>query len=207
MSNLSYKLMSRRQNLQIKIYAILSIILVFAVSGYSYLKWQEYSSVNALLSGSEDLISNLRTNLNETNARYSENRDGFSDLKEDIDERLDYIFPATDDYTDLTRQFDSYEKELATVREPFEVSHIDYQAPIEEKNYTILPVRMTIRSSSQNFQAFLHLLENSGALDEEVRLMDISSIRLNFEGTDDNVTAPEIINFTVQLNAYFQKVQ
>ena len=47
---------------------------------------------------------------------------------------------------------------------------------------------------------FLHLLENSGSLDDQIRLMDIQSIRLNFDGEDDS----DIINFTVQINAYFQ---
>ena len=64
-------------------------------------------------------------------------------------------------------------------------------------------MRLSIRSSSSNFTKFLHHIENSGNLESGVRLMDISSIKLNFE---DSSRAGEasIINFNVQINAYFQ---
>ena len=70
--------------------------------------------------------------------------------------------------------------------------------------YSILPLTMTIRSSSDNFRKFLQMIEHSGSFTEQIRLMDLQSIRLNFGNDDSQNVESQIINFTVQINAYFQ---
>ncbi|MBT7736357.1 hypothetical protein HN709_01595, partial [Candidatus Peregrinibacteria bacterium] len=139
----------------------------------------------------------------EEKVQYEDVKDDAYALNEEIEEKLQYILPPGDDYTELTRQLDAIEEELASVNDPFEVSNLDYQSVQVTPEFSVLPVRMNIRSSAENFQEFLHIVETSGSLDDRLRLFDISSIRLNFEGTDQGV-GPEIISFTVQLNAYFQ---
>lgn len=204
MANLTYKILQKKQKMHIKAYAILCGILFVTVAIFSYLKWEEYSKLKVLVSGSEDLISILQTNATSSTSMYLEKKGEFDALHKEIEDKLEYIFPPVDNYTALTRQLDSFEEDLSKANNPFEVSHIDFQAPVKEEEYSILPFRMSIQSSNDNFEKFLHLMENSGSLDDRIRLMDITSIRLNFQGNEEDVGSPEMINFTVQINAYFQ---
>lgn len=201
----TYKLEERRQKLHIRAYALLCVILTFAMGFYSYTKWTEYDMARRGVSQNKQFITFLRTEVGNEKTVSDTNKPRYNQLGKDIEQKLKIIFPANDDYTALTRQIDSYEEELSKKTSPFEISNIDYQTAIEEENYSILPFRMNIRSSADNFTKFLHLIENSGTLKNKIRLMDISSIRLNFESSDVEEIGPEIINFSVQINAYFQK--
>ncbi|MBD3360693.1 hypothetical protein GF366_02725 [Candidatus Peregrinibacteria bacterium] len=203
-AKLTYTIQKRRQKMHIKVYAILILIVVASVGFYSYQKWQEYNLARAAVNINQDLTTVLRNEVSDEKSFYDANKEDFEKLDKEVEEKLAYIFPSDDDYTDLTRQLDSFEVELSKRNSPFEISSIDYQTITENEYYKILPLRMNIRSSSENFTKFLHMIETSGSLDERTRLMDISSIRLNFESTEETAR-PEIINFTVQINAYFQK--
>lgn len=205
MANVSYLVEKRRQKMYIKAYAVLCLALILSLGLYSYKKWQQYTGYRAIVETQKTFITELRDELSDEKAYYEGNKDGFDSLSEEIGANLALIFPAEDDYTALTRQIDDFEKELSKKTNPFEISSIDYQTSLENEFYSILPMRMSIRSSNENFRKFLHLVENSGSLLDQVRLMDISSIRLNFLSSDEDTVGPEIINFTVQINAYFQK--
>ncbi len=205
MDNLSYSIQQKRQKLETKIYAILCLVLFLGMGFYTFSKWQTYSSLKDAISENQEFIVEQRQAVSDEKTGYLSNKDTLNTLHKKIDEDLKYAFPESDGYTTLTRQLDSFEEELSKKNNPFEVSNINYQTPTENEHYSLLPLRMNIRSSSENFTKFLHLIENSGTLGDQVRLMDISSIRLNFENTQDGTSGSEIINFTVQINAYFQK--
>lgn len=200
MNNASYTKIKKQQKFYIKVYAILCLIILASMGFYSYQKWQEYSLVKTAVAKNQDLVAVLRENVSDEKSTYELNKDGFNSLNEEIEEKLEFIFPSTDDYTSLTRQIDSFEEELSRKNNPFNVSNIEYLAAENAGNYSVLPLRMSIESSNDNFTKFLHLVENSGSLDDQIRLMDIQSIRLNFDGEGTS----DIINFTVQINAYFQ---
>lgn len=203
----SYMLLKTRQSKYIKAYAILFLILAVFVGFYTYKKWEQYSLMKRAVTESKAYISALSDKVTEEKSAFEVNKEDADKLNEEIEEKLANIFPASDDYTNLTRELDGYEKDLSTRSSTFEVSNISYESVSKGENYSVLPLRMNIRSSAENFKKFLHLVENSGALSGNTRLMDISSIRLNFEKDDkkDKEEKPEeIINFTVQINAYFQ---
>ncbi|MFH1284188.1 MAG: hypothetical protein ABIH78_01190 [Candidatus Peregrinibacteria bacterium] len=204
-SNLSYEIQKHRQKMHIKVYGILILIVIVSLGFYAYQNWKEYTLEKQAVSVNKELISVLRDKSSNEKSQYDSQKKEFDDMRKDIETKLAYIFPSNDDYTTLTRQLDSAEEDLSRKNSPFEISNIDYQDVTDNENYSILPFRMNIRSSRENFTKFLHLIETSGALDEKVRLMDISSIRINFENPGEEETANEIINFTVQINAYFQK--
>ncbi len=191
--------------MHIKAYALLCLIIVVCIGFFSYQKWQEYSISTQAVSKNKELIVALRNKASDEKSLYESKKDGFNNLNKEIEEKLKYILPASDNYTELTRQIDAFEEELSRKNNPFEVSNIDYQSIIETENYSVLPFRMNIKSSDENFTQFLHLIENSGALDDQIRLMDIQSIRLNFSDEENEGTETETIDFTVQINAYFQK--
>ncbi len=207
MLNLAYTIGKKRQSVYIKTYAVLCLIAILSLGFYSFQKWQEYNLVNEAVSKNKEFIVLLRDQTANEKSEYETNKSDFDSLDKEIEEKLTYVFPSVDEYTTLTRQLDSYEEELSKKNSIFEVSNIDYQSPVVGEEYSILPFRMSIRSSPENFTEFLHLMESSGSLTDQVRLMDISSIRLNFESSEgeDVVNKSNIINFTVQINAYFQK--
>lgn len=200
MPNISYTKTEKHQKLYIKVYAVLCLIILVSMGFYSYQKWQEYSLIKTAVAKNKDLVAVLRENVSNEKSAYELNKEGFNSMNEEIEEKLGYIFPSIDDYTSLTRQIDEFEEELSKKNSPFDISNIEYMTVEDAGTYSILPLRMSIESSDDNFTKFLHLLENSGSLDDQIRLMDIQSIRLNFNGDDDS----DIINFTVQINAYFQ---
>ena len=82
------------------------------------------------------------------------------------------------------------------------MNSLSFGTPItsENEDYRILPVSMNIESSRDNFFKFLEYIGNSGAIQNQTRLMDIQSIGINF-GNDKK----DKITFDVQANAYFQK--
>jgi len=200
MNNDFYTKEKKHQKLYIKVYAVLCLIILATMGFYSYQKWQEYSLIKTAVEKNKDLVTVLRENVSDEKSTYELNKNGFNSMNEEIEEKLEYIFPSVDDYTSLTRQIDEFEEELSKKNNPFDISNIEYMTAEDAGDYSVLPLRMNIESSDDNFTKFLHLLENSGSLDNQIRLMDIQSIRLNFNEEDDS----DIINFTVQINAYFQ---
>lgn len=204
MPNITYTILKQRQKMNIKIYSILCALLLVWVGWYFFQKWTAYSSARQAVAQNSATVETLQTKISEAKGRYDGEKAELSDLQKDVETKLTYVFPTQDDYTVLTRQMDSYEEELFKKNSLFEISSIDFGAPTSDEHSSILPVRMNIRSSADNFTKFLHLIENSGSLNEQMRLMDISSIRLNFENSQGD-SATELIDFTVQINAYFQK--
>ena len=196
----------RHQDLQIKSYGGMLLIIVLAMGFYTFTNWKEYSAVKKLVSANSIYIQELRTEVGDEKAIYEGKKVNFDALSKEIESKLANIFPLGNDYTVLTKQVDGFEEDLSKKTSPFEVSNIDYQDVEEGEFFSILPLRMTIRSSSDNFRKFLHWVENSGSLTDQVRLMDITSVRLNFETEEDTNTnkTSELINFTVQMNAYFK---
>ncbi len=199
----SFTILEQRQNAHIKSYAIICAIMVLTLGFFGYQKWSEYSGIKTVLAKNVQLIDELRDEASDEKALYESNKTSFDSLKSEIRDKLSEILPENDDYTGLTRDLDAFEESLATKSNPFEISNIEYQTVVEKEFYSVLPLRMSIRSSRENFQKFLHLVETSGSFTEKVRLMEVASIRLNFENTTKN-DGPEIINFTVQINAYFK---
>jgi hypothetical protein len=205
MPDLTYKILERRQKTQTGTYAFLCVFLLVAVGYYSYNNWQQYTEFKTGYEQNQKTISTLRDSVKDEKSDFDYAKPGFDNLNDEISKRLATVFPVDDDYTNLTREIDNYELTLAKKNDPFEIANIDFQSVIETDSYNVLPLRMNIRSSRDNFTKFLHVVENSGVLDSDVRLMDISSVRLNFESTSDDESGPEIINFSVQINAYYQK--
>ena len=204
MSEASINIAKSRIKKQIKTYLLLILLVISAVGSYSYLNWEEYTYVKDGINSTSSNATELATVLVTEKSDYQMLKDDFNKLSKDIESSIENVFPSTDDYTNLTRQIDLIESDLFSSNNHFEISSINYQDQIEENYYNILPLRLTISSSASNFTKFLHKIENSGNLEEGVRMMDITSIKLNFEDSS-RASDSSLINFNVQINAYFQK--
>lgn len=203
MSNTTYQILERQQKFQTKVYAFACLLLIVLLGFYGYKQWIRYDMAKSGIGSGEEFVAFLSEESVNEETNYNSLKVEFDALDKEINTKLADIFPPDNAYTELTRQIDSYEQKLAKRHNPFEVSNINFQNVVKKEEYSVLPLRMTIRSSSNNFIKFLHLIENSGTLNGNTRLMDISSIRLNFEDEDED-DGPKIISFSVQINAYFQ---
>lgn len=206
MSNISEKILKQREGMQKQAYAVLCLIILIGMGFYSYTKYLVFNTALNGVAKNHATISVLESEFSNEQDVYDKNMKSFSITSGQMQKQVEAIFPKVDDYTELTRRIDAIEKELGS-KEIFSISNIEYQKPTQTEYYSILPIRMNIKSSAQNFVTFLHLIENSGAMDDDVRLMDMSSIRLNFDKSQlKNAGTPkELINFSVLINAYFQK--
>jgi hypothetical protein len=184
-------------------------IFVLLIAGYAYMQWGTYRMYQKAIDINEGTEEILKENVADVRATYLENKNDFTALQKNMEETLKEVFPMDDNYTELTRAFDSFEESTHRSNNPFVISNIDFQEIQlnEENNYKYLPLRMTITSSEKNFTEFLHYIETSGSLVDEIRLMDIQSIRMNFsEAESDEGAKTETISFSVKLHAYFQNI-
>ncbi|MEK7547554.1 MAG: hypothetical protein AAB540_01535 [Patescibacteria group bacterium] len=204
MADITYEMLLKRQSLYKKAYAFLCLILILSIGFYSYRNWTEYALAREGLKQNKEFANVLSETVGNEKAAYELEKDNYDHFDKEIEKKLSAIYPVGDDYAALTRQIDLIEKDLSKKNSVFEISSIDYQNPAEGSGYYILPLNMSIRSSGENFTKFLHLMENSGALTNNMRLMDLSSITLNFEDSQEE-TQEDLTSFSVQVNAYFQK--
>lgn len=204
MTDITYEMLLKRQSLYKKAYAFLCLILILSIGFYSYRNWTEFALAREGLKQNKEFINELSETAGNEKAAYELEKDSYDRFDKEIEKKLSAIYPIGDDYAALTRQIDLIEKDLSKKNSVFEISNIDYQNPVEGDGYYLLPFNMTIKSSGENFTEFLHLIENSGALSTNVRLMDLASITLNFEDSQEE-TQEDLTSFTVQVNAYFQK--
>lgn len=206
MANIPYKILEQRQKFQIKLYAFLVGALTLLFTWYFWGQFQEYQFARKGIDDGGNLVQSLGASVIDVKEKYQNKKVEFDALNREVEGKLETIFPVDDDYTTLTRQMDEIEQILAKKHDPFEVSSLNFQNVVENEEYRILPVRMNIRSSQSNFTKFLHVVEGSGALNDDLRLMDIASIRISFENSSGTKKdEQDIINFSVQINAYFQK--
>jgi len=204
-----YHLLLGRQKRNIKTYSIMCIVLALLVGAYSYMQYSKYSTYVTAIAVNEKSVENLGILTEEEEDEYELKKPEFNELQSNMEENLIEVYPMKEDYTALTRAFDTYESSTHRKNNPFVISNIDYQdvQQDDETNANYLPLRMSISSSLENFQNFMYYVENSGSLTDKTRLMDIQSIRLNFaEISEDEESGKEIINFSVKIHAYFQNI-
>lgn len=195
----------KRQKLQVKAYVFLCLILLVGGGIYSYQKWQVYSSLESGLQTNVASADAISKSSSEEQTAYDSQKESFNTMSAKIGLGVSEIFPPENYYTELAKKLEVIEQSLHKKTNPFEISNLSFEQPSKITDYSILPFSMTIKSTYPNFMKFLQLIETSGALENGIRLMDINSIRLSFAVQSDDETSKEkMINFNVQLNAYFQ---
>jgi hypothetical protein len=130
-------MMDLRQKTHIKAFAVLSLIILLTMGFYSYQKYKEYSLFKTAVATNEAFVVLLRDSASDEKSLYDSNKEGFDTLNKEIEEKLAYIFPATDEYTTLTRQLDAFEDDLTSTSNPFDVSSIEFQPVTEDVYYSI----------------------------------------------------------------------
>lgn len=203
MKQINFKAEIEKQKFHLKIYLILVIILAFIFGFYTFKQVEKYQIAKQASEFNQVSIEQLTKEIIEEETTYKALETEFDALYTQIDKSLEATFPEENSLTMITRHIDEIEQDLARKDNIFEVSNINYQGVTSEEDFMVLPFRMNIKSSERNFVKFLNIIENSGALENEIRLMEVSSIKLTLPKDSEET---DIINFTVKINAYFQKL-
>ncbi len=212
-----------KEKMLLKIYGGLTLVMFLTFAFYTYTNYQNYSSLkNDILEKNRELVSVLNSDVISEKTDFDSKTEDFQELRKEIEESLKKIFPEKDEFASLTRQLEQYEKSFVNFRMadelPFAISSIQFEEPVPNAedeegnslNYSILPFSMSIASTRDNFEDFLHFIETSGTLNTEsgdiIRLMDIESISLSFEEVEGagSEVMEEFAVFNVNVNAYYQ---
>lgn len=199
----------KNKGLQLKIFGGLSIILALFLGYHFYTNITTYLEMKGDISSLKTLHGALQGTDKRLDLEMDNIKEGNEELVTAVAEELDYVFPETENHTLLTRTIESFSNDLNRTKNPFLISNLQYLKPQVSENgdYMILPFKMTIHSSHDNFIKFLEYAENSGSLSEKTRLIHIQSIVINFvspQGSQSNISGKDEINFNVSMNSYFR---
>lgn len=197
---------------QLRLYGVLTIILLIAAGYFTYTNVMNFLEIRDQITSNEVIFERLDDNSQQTEAELQKIKEENLDLTQTIQNQLDVVMPNTEDYTSLTRSLDNFASEIHRLRNPFLISNLQFAKAkgTSELAYEVMPFKMTIQSSSDNFFKFLKFVESSGTLSDETRLIDIQSIIINFvtpTGTEGNTSGRDEINFNVSMNAYYRSTQ
>lgn len=195
----------------------LALLVLLIAGGYlSYMRYQEYFSANDYYEFKQMKMADLQANLTTLTDDYNKTKKTFDQENSALNVSLQKVLPTTESYTNLARELDNYFLTNNTTDNPIFLSDLRFNpARFEDKkDYGVLPFSMTISASQDSFKKFLKYVATSGDLNTGTRLMDISSISINFDNsansgatTTDTTANSEsgLINVSMAMNAYFQK--
>ncbi|MBU1445791.1 hypothetical protein KKD70_00840 [Patescibacteria group bacterium] len=194
---------------QIKLYTGLSALLVILIGFYAYTNISRMMNMQAETRMHNQLHSALTETDKLLNDELQTRKEEGGKLTQNIQTELDFVFPRNENHTLLTRTLEQFENSVNKVKDPFMINNLQYlkTQAVEEKDYSILPIKATIHSSYSNFFKFLGYVEKSGTLADKTRLLNIQSISINFispQGSQGNTSGTTEINFNVSMNAYFR---
>ncbi len=172
---------------------------------FLYPQVTSYLSFGSVLNGFQGQVSDLEITIDDL----KKERDGHKaayDKENKIEQNvIDTVFPNTPEKLEVVRLMEDYATYLSTSFGDFEFTSINFQEPIEEEGYKVLPFQTSIHASQKNFDRFLAFVDFSGDIAPEsqdhIRLMEISNISLRYRGVD-KTGKDQGVDFDVQLNAY-----
>lgn len=196
------------------VYILLAIIIAGLIVYYGYDKLKLYSEMKDWISENQSQKSGITTDIQKEQKVYQEEKASMTAKIQKKIAILDDIFPREESLTILTRAFDKFFIENDFANNPLNLPSLSFGAiqTNEKWDYNILPVTLTASGSRINFLKFLAYIEDSGLMDSKNRLMTIERLNVDFqmpeemkEGEAIRREPQEVVNFTANINAYFQK--
>ena len=173
---------------------------------YGIFQYRVYTAESAATVDNEARIAQVKKQLSGAQSDFKEIGGVHAGKQRDFDKTMATILPQDENYTELTRLLDNFFSERDAPDNPLFQSSLRFGkgTPVTGMpGISILPISMNIEGTRDNFFKFLDFVNNSGSLDNGVRLFEISSIQLNFpEGGEVLKDLKQKINFTVDMNAY-----
>jgi len=183
---------------------VVAVVALAAYSTFLYPQVTQYLAFAQNLKGIQDKIAEketIKASLEETRNLHKADYD--KQFKEE-QQIMGTVFPEAPDKLGEIRLMENFAINLNAKYPPFEFNAITFQESQKGNGYTILPFQTTIRTTRENFDKFLDLVNASGNTDpkkDHIRLLDISGITLRYLGTD--ATGKDLgVDFSVQMKAY-----
>jgi hypothetical protein len=200
----------RRKNYprSIRSFTMLTILVLLLAGGYGYFQYQSLTAAQTALAQSQDTATTLQSSVSTFNQNYTDLKTAFDQSFSSVLNSVQGVYPAEESYTGLTRDLDKFFESNNLFASDLKFSKPKIDAA---RDYAVLPFTMTITATKDNFDTFLQFVENSGSLEDRTRLLDISSISINFTSEQPSALAggtaspSQLLNVSVSLNAYFRK--
>ena len=199
----------------IRNYTILIVFVLIVFGYYGVTQYLRFSAAQTALAQEGEVLQKVQQDTNTFSSKYIEIKKTFDQKFALVLDALQYVLPPEDAYKNLARLFDQFAQDNNLPANPFFISDLKFGVayPDSQKEFSVMPVTMTVSTTKENFLKFLKFIESSGMLENKTRLMDVRSISMSFSpSASDNSTSsltssPSLLNVTVSLNAYFEKIQ
>ncbi len=196
---------------QLRLYVVLSVLLFGIVGYFTFNNVLKFIDVRAETQSNIEIFNNLENNEEIISTELANEQEGIQQLNQTIQTELELVFPENESHTKLTRTLEQFANDIHRIKNPFIINNLQYlkSEKVEGEDYSVMPFKMTIHSSYDNFFKFLEFVENSGTLSEKNRLIEITTITINFispSGSIGNTSGQDEINFNASMNAYFRSV-
>lgn len=210
----------RNYQKDIRSYTIFTVLFLLVAAGYSYFQYIKLTETKQALLTEQDVVNQISTASKQMNAQYTGLAGAFDKDFNSLKDGVQAVFPDKENYTELTRSLDAFvETNNNSMLSPIFMSDLKFGEPRIDavKEYSVLPFNLTLSTTNDNFTKFLRFIENSGSITAGDRLMEVTSISINFptdqgsansspsDGTDGVAKGVDVLNVTLGLNAYFQK--
>lgn len=194
-------------------FIFLTVVVLIISVVYGYIQYQQLSMVNLAIANGQTQLRDLQAAEKQISADYATIKEVYENNFDTIRTSIEQVYPSEEYYTELTRLLDNYVlMNNQTTLNPIFMSDLRFSSPRidKENDYAVLPFNLTLSTSRDNFDKFLAFVENSGSLEDGVRLMDIRSISMNLPSGEVGAFSSDIesdipvMNVSMSLNAYFQ---
>lgn len=190
------------------IYFTLALIALSLAVWHGVIQFQDFRDKGLAVSEHRSKQAQVETELADEETEFKLFAAERAKKQSELAASIESILPPDENYTDITRHLDQYFSEHDTTGNPITQSSLRFgkgQPVPGLDGISALSVSMNLEATRDNFLKFLNFVSSSGSLDNGIRLMDIESIQLNFSDGGELVKNPkQEVNFTVEMNAYYQ---
>lgn len=212
----------RKLSQSITQYALLTV-LILAVGGYfAFQHYNEYQAARDAMQKESSQLLDLRAQAEQSKSSYLALKKDLDAQNAGINQSIELILPANEDFTNLARQLDKYFLDTRLTVSPMFLSNLSFAQPNTQGNeFAILPFSMSLTGTENGLKDFLEYVENSGDLNEKSRLLDFANLSLSYsseESTPDGESGLDLstavpsslaparnVNVSLGMRAYFQK--
>jgi cell division protein FtsB len=199
-------------------YALCTIAIVLIGGYFGFQHYNEYQAASTALSQENQKLAELKGAADKIKKEYGDLKKDMDKANSGVNESIEKILPASENFTDLARDLDKYFLNTSMGAAPMFLSDLRFNAArVGAEEFATLPFSMNISGDEVGLKQFLDFIEKSGDLNSRSRLLDIASVTLSYQNkpaaTDDNsatatptaLSAAKAITASINLNAYFQK--
>ena len=208
----AYENLRRKQFGEAKIYALIVLVILSSMGYYFFIQFDIYKLQKESILVQKTQIKSIIEDIGVEDKLFKINETAFENQRKGLNDRLRVVFPEKSDEISFTKDIDKLEIELAEKARLYDgsnfiISSINYSSPVLNETYSVLPFTLSISTSYNRLLEFLKMVESSGSVvheDKKYRLMSVESINLTLP-QDKSDASSAILNFSVRLNAYYQK--